>query len=57
MWIRISDKEIENELKVLIKKVLRDMVTFKWIREVVEDEVRKLVRITIGGKSICNKKP
>jgi len=50
MYIKIKDEEIQKEVKVLVKKILRDMVTLKWIREVVEDEVRKLVRIRIGKK-------
>jgi hypothetical protein len=46
MWIKIDDKTIMAEVKALVKRVLRDSLTFKWIREVVEDEVRRLVRIS-----------
>jgi len=47
MFIKIEDKEIEKELKVLIKKILKDQISYKWLKDVVEDEIRKVVRVSI----------
>jgi hypothetical protein len=43
MWIQIKDKEIERELKVNIRRIVKDTLSYKWIKEVIQDEVEKAV--------------
>ncbi len=49
-YISIGEYEIKQEIKKLVKRVLRDSLTFQWIKSIVEDEVRKLVKINIRGR-------
>ncbi|KKM60143.1 hypothetical protein LCGC14_1544860 [marine sediment metagenome] len=49
-WISISEYEIKCEIKKIVKQVLRDTLTFKWIEKIVKEEVQKLVRINLRGK-------
>lgn len=51
MWIKIKDKEIEREVKRLIRGLLKDMITYKWIREVIEAETEKIIKQRIRKMS------
>lgn len=47
MWVKVNDKSLEAGVKDLVKKVLKDNLTYRWIKDVVEDEIRKIVKVNI----------
>ena len=48
--LRIDEKEIKTQLSKIIKDILQQEVSMRWCKEIIEDEIRKKVKIDISLK-------
>ena len=48
--LRLDEKEIKTQLAKIIKDILQQEVSMRWVKEIIEDEIRKKVKIDISLK-------
>ena len=45
--VSVGEKDIKKEIQRIVYDVLQKDISMRWIRDVVEDEVRKQVKISV----------